>query len=148
MTFTGAVLPPLILPGGGRFKSSTPSGLGVLVSVRHQTPAASPADVIRWRFSMNPSGRQHAENGPTIEGRIPARPETPFEECYQFTLAKMGYRRLEWAQGQYTLELGVPGLYRGCAWVERSGVPSSGTQNCVCELVAPPSGPPSVTLGC
>ena len=132
------VLPPIILPGGGRFKTSPGSLSGVLVSIRHQS-ATSGTEVIRWRFSMNQSGRQNAGNGPTIEGRVPARPDTPFEECYQFVSGKMGYRRGSWANGQFNLsevqegdeiaarvvELGVdpstgefrPGFFRGVATI-------------------------------
>jgi hypothetical protein len=133
-------LPPIILPGGGRFKST-----GVLVSIKHQS-APEEDYVIRWRFSMNQAGRNNQDNGPTIEGRIPARPEVPFEECYQFASGgKMGYRR---PSGQpFNLELGLPGVYRVYAWVERDGEPISATQSCVFEVLSGDTAP-SVSLGC
>ena len=141
------VLPPIILPGGGRFKTSPGSLSGVLVSIRHQS-ATSGTEVIRWRFSMNQSGRQNAGNGPTIEGRVPARPDTPFEECYQFVSGKMGYRRGSWANAQFNLELGIPGIYNVFAWIERNGAPISATQNCTFEIVHSDVSAPSVSLGC
>ncbi len=137
-------LPPVILPGGGRFKTNS-----VLVSIRHQSTAA-PNQVIRWRFSMNQPGRCNNDNGPTIEGRIPARLEVPFEECYQFcSSGKMGYRRPS-NGNQYNLEFGVPGIYRVFAWIERAvdGQIISATQSCVFEIVSPTEHPPSVSLGC
>ena len=139
------VLAPVIIPGGGRFKSS------VLVAVRAQS-VMEKHDVIRWRFSMSQSGRSNAENGPTIEGRIPARLETPFEECYQFGGSKMGYRRSSvWGEGgQFNFEFAVPGVYRVFAWVEREGAPVSCTQNCLFEIfsASTDNNVPSVSLGC
>ena len=133
-------LPPIILPGGGRFKSA-----GVLVSIRPQS-APSEDQVIRWRFSMHQSGRSNEGNGPTVEGRIPARPEVPFEECYQFTSGgKMGYRQ---PNGQFNLELGLPGVYKVFAWVEKNGRTVSVTQSCVFEILSPVGESPSVSLGC
>ena len=135
-----SVLPPVILPGGGRFKSA-----GVLVSIRPQSPK-SPDQVIRWRFSMHPAGRHNEGNGPSIEGRIPARPETPFEECYQFSSGgKMGYRQ---PNGQYNLEFGLPGVYLVYAWVEREGEAVSMTQSCVFEIMSTKGDSPSLSLGC
>ena len=142
------ILPPIILPGGGRFKTSATTG--VYVSIRPQSSLV-PGDVIRWRFSMNQLGRHNSENGPTIEGRIPARPGTPFEECYQFGAAgNMGYRNSAlWSHGQYNFEFGVPGVYRVFAWVEQSnGAVVSATQSCVFEIVSGETHPPSVSLGC
>lgn len=124
------VLPPVIVPGGGRFKSCS----SVHVSVSSQS-ALEINDVIRWRFSMSQSGRHNAENGPTIEGRIPARKNVSFEECYQFMPGKIGFRRQLNCSG-YNFEFGVPGTYRVFAWVERGGVAVSSTQSCVFELVA------------
>ena len=117
------------------------------MSIRHQSPPMG-GEVIRWRFSMNQSGRNNAGNGPTVEGRIPARLETPFEECYQFVSGKMGYRRTAWANGQFNLELGIPGVYHVFAWVERNGEAVSATQNCVFEIVHSDVTAPSVSLGC
>ena len=132
-------LPPVILPGGGRFKTSS-----VLVSIRPQSTPQS-GQVIRWRFSMSQSGRN--ENGPTIEGRIPGRPEVPFEECYQFcSSGKMGYRRP--CGNEYNLEFGIPGIYRVFAWIEVGGEAVSATQSCVFEIVSSDNHPPSVSLGC
>lgn len=96
---------------------------------------------------MNQPGRQFYDNGPTVEGRIPARPEYPYEECYQFAAGKMGYRRSCWSNGQFVFEFNVPGIYRVFAWIERDGQTISGTQTCVFELVAPTASP-SVTMGC
>ena len=143
-------LPPVILPGGGRFKTN-----GVFVSIRHQSTPPLSGHVIRWRFAMNPAGRSNHENGPTIEGRIPGRPEVAFEECYQFcSSGKMGYRR-PLPGGQYNLEFGIPGTYRVYAWIERvaDGQTVSATQSCVFDLVSPSDSssafsPPSLSLGC
>ena len=140
------ILPPVILPGGGRFKTGPSSG--VLVSIQHQT-APETGDVIRWRFTMNQTGRSNCENGPTIEGQIPARCTTPFEECYQFCPSSMGYRRsADWSHGEYNFEFGFPGIYRVFAWIERGGL-ASATQSCVFEIVSSDSAaPPCVSLGC
>jgi len=48
---------------------------------------------------------------------------------------KMGYRTRDWAGGDVTLELGVPGTYRVFAWIERDGLTVSVTQNCVFEIL-------------
>jgi hypothetical protein len=99
---------------------------------------------------MNQTGRANHDNGPTIEGRIPARPETPFEECYQFVPGKMGYRRAEWSGGQFTLELNIPGTYRVYAWMEGKddGEARSCCQTCVFEILSSSSVAPSVSMGC
>jgi hypothetical protein len=101
---------------------------------------------------MNQAGRSNSDNGPTIEGRIPGRPEVPFEECYQFcSSGKMGYRR-PCPGNQYNLEFGIPGIYRVFAWIEGidDGHAISATQSCVFEIVSPSSSehPPSLSLGC
>jgi len=127
------ILPPLILPGGGRFKANPSGPGGLLVSIRHQGPCLPSGDelILHWRFSMSPPGRMNADNGPVIEGRIPARPETPFEEGYQFSIGKIGYRKSIGG-----LDFNIPGIYKVYAWVE-SGVTGekSRTQYCVFEIV-------------
>lgn len=125
-------LPPLILPGGGKFRAP------VFVALQHQTPPA-PGDLLRWRFSMTPSAR--SENGPSFEGRVPARPELPFEECYQFG-GKMGFRR---SLGPFQFEFATPGVYRVQAWVETAGGLESATQFSAFELVLEP---PRDARGC
>ena len=144
------VLPPVIIPGGGRFKATSTGG--VLVSVRGQGPEWEKQDddvVIRWRISMSPCGRSNADNGPTIEGRIPARDHTMFEECYRFMPGSIGFRRADsWSNGQFNFEFGVPGTYRVLAWVEREGRSVSLTQTCVFEIIQLSSSPsPAVSLG-
>ena len=129
------VLPPLILPGGGRFENS------VFVSICLNQSTAE-GMVVRWRFSMNPTLR--SDNGPSFEGRIPARESTPFEEGYQFApQGKMGYR----AKGTktYNFEFSVPGIYRVYAWIEEeaTGEAKSSTQFCAFEVT-----PPAPTRGC
>jgi hypothetical protein len=128
-------LPPLILPGGGRFKIGGPSS-GISVSLRHQLADTLNDDdyVLRWRFSMNPPGRTSADNGPVIQGRIPARESMPFEEGYQFSLGKIGYKRSE---NVPTFIFALPGVYKVYAWTERiSTGETSRTQYCVFELVS------------
>lgn len=94
---------------------------------------------------MQQAGRHNEGNGPTLEGRIPARPSVPFEECYQFSSGgKMGYRR---PNGEFNLEFGLPGVYRVFAWVEKNGDPVSVTQSCVFEIISGEN-VPSVSLGC
>lgn len=123
------VLPPLIIPGGGRFA-------GVQVSIRPQS-AVPPDSVIRWRFSMYPPGRRQVENGPTIEGRLPPREAFPFEACYEFTPQKMGYRRCLGTDGQ-VLSFQMPGNYQVFAWFEDAkGHCVSRSQFCAFEVVLP-----------
>lgn len=123
------VLPPLIIPGGGRFA-------GVFVSIRPQSPVPS-GSVIRWQFSMYPPGRRHLENGPTIEGRLPAREAYPYESCYEFSPQKMGYRRSLGTPDQ-VLSLQIPGTYQVFAWIEDpKGESVSRSQFCAFEVVLP-----------
>ena len=135
------MLPPLILPGGGRFKIGLTgtSSSGVSVSLRHQSPDTIGENfVLRWRFAMNPPGRSNADNGPVIEGRIPARPTTPFEEGYQFSLGKIGYKQNVGPgdTGAPTFIFSLPGVYRVYAWVENLATgEKSRTQYCVFEIV-------------
>ena len=141
-----SMLPPLILPGGGRFKIGSTSGVNV--SLRHQSPATMSDDdyVLRWRFSMNPPGRSNADNGPVIEGRIPARDTTPYEEGYQFSLWRIGYKQSGSAivgSGEAaaaatcpTFTFSLPGVYKVFAWIEKiSTGETSRTQYCVFEIV-------------
>jgi hypothetical protein len=140
------MLPPLILPGGGRFKIGAN---GVNVSLRHQSSDTIGEDyVLRWRFAMNPPGRSNADNGPVIEGRIPARITTPFEEGYQFSLGRIGYKQNLCSgacdTGAPTFIFALPGVYKVYAWMEKiSTGETSRTQYCVFELV--PSVPSSHT---
>ena len=136
------MLPPLILPGGGRFKIGT---CGVNVSLRHQSAATMGDDdyVLRWRFSMNPPGRSNADNGPVIEGRIPARETTPYEEGYQSSLGRIGYKQSAGSAGPGdtgvsgpTFIFSLPGVYKVFAWIEKiSTGETSRTQYCVFEIV-------------
>ena len=130
------ILPPLILPGGGRFKSVDPvtGRHGVLVSIRHQSPPMN-GDIIMWRFSMCPSGRNQSENGPLIEGRIPAREWAPFEECYEFN-NKIGFRRTILGGGN-NFDFNIPGVYKVYAWIQRGDddLQVSRTQFCVFEIL-------------
>ena len=131
------MLPPLILPGGGRFKIGGAGGVNV--SLRHQSPDTIAEHlVLRWRFAMSPPGRSNAENGPVIEGRIPARPTTPFEEGYQFSVGRIGYKQNVGSgdTGAPTFIFSLPGVYKVYAWIENTLTgETSRTQYCVFELV-------------
>lgn len=149
------LLPPLILPGGGRFKiGSSPLN----VSLRSQILFDNESNlnennfVLRWRFSMSPPGRSSADNGPVIEGRIPARDSMSFEEGYQFCPGKIGYRTICESTGEETNNnsspptfiFSLPGIYKVFAWIENlSTGETSRTQYCVFEIVVPTSGAPS-----
>ena len=113
---SAAVCPPLILPGGGRFAPA------VQIAVCSQSVLPAQLSVC-WRFSMNPTAK--SDNGPSFEGRIPARPDRPFESCYTFSKEFMGYRKALNAN----LEFSIPGVYRVYAWIEdANGVARSKTQ--------------------
>jgi hypothetical protein len=79
---------------------------------------------------MSQPSRSNPDNGPVIEGRIPARLETPFEDGYQFCVGQMGYRK-----GTGGLEINIPGIYKVYAWIESSTGETSRTQYCVFEIV-------------
>ena len=60
--------------------------------------------------------------GPTIRGRIPARPVSPFEDGYELSERYCGYK----ARGGYapvTIELALPGEYCVSAWLPNSSAP-------------------------
>ncbi len=89
---------------------------------------------------MNPPGRTSADNGPVIQGRIPARESMPFEDGYQFCLGKIGYRKSMTeadASAAHNFIFSLPGVYKVYAWTERiSTGETSRTQYCVFELVS------------
>ncbi len=101
------LLPPVIVPGPGRYKSI------VQVALRAQSGCEG-GTTLHWRFTMTPVGK---ENGPTVEGRSPARRESLFEFGYQFSHGLMGYRTSQWSGGRYNLEFSIPGVYRVFAWM-------------------------------
>ncbi|EER07537.1 hypothetical protein Pmar_PMAR020704 [Perkinsus marinus ATCC 50983] len=114
---SGIVLPPAIVPGGGKF-SARMGGASVLL--RMQPITAQPGDVLRWTFEMAPAGILHEDGGPVIQGRIPPRPKSrPFEYGYVMAPTMIGYRSVE-DQPDANLVFSMPGTYKVFAWIQRT----------------------------
>ena len=105
---------PSISPHSGRYVHS----VRVVIRFPFSRSLLSASDqCIFWMFVMSPIHSKRAlVPGPTVRGRIPARPVSPFEDGYELNDRYCGYKA-RGAYAPFNLELSLPGEYTVTAWL-------------------------------
>ena len=84
-----SMIVPNILPNSGRYVNA----VRVIIRLPGSRRVLPGEQCISWMFAMSPlHSNSKCVAGPTVRGRIPARPASPFEDGYELNDRYCGYK--------------------------------------------------------